>query len=66
MELRALTFLDVLQPQLAGFLQTVSQGLLPLDGQAALVVEIAPGIAINALTDVALKAARVTPGMHIE
>jgi hypothetical protein len=64
-ELRALTFLDVLQPQLAGFLQTVSQGLLPLDGQSSLVVEIAPGIAINALTDVALKRARVTPGMQI-
>jgi hypothetical protein len=65
MELRALTFIDVLQPQLAGFLQTVAQGILPLDGQAALVVEIAPGIAVNALTDVALKTARVTPGMQI-
>ena len=51
MELRTLTFIDVLQPQLAGFLQTVAQGLLPLGGQAAVVVEIAPGIAINALTD---------------
>ena len=57
MELRALTFIDVLQPQLAGFLQTVAQGFLPLDGQASLVVEIAPGIAINTLTDVALKRA---------
>src|SRR4029078_4206150 len=65
MELRALTFIDVLQPQLAGFLQTVAQGFLPLDGQASLVVELAPGIAINALTDVALKRARVTPGMQI-
>jgi hypothetical protein len=65
MELRALTFIDVLQPQLAGFLQTVAQGLLPLDGQAALVVEIAPGIAVNTLTDAALKTARVTPGMQI-
>src|SRR5258706_6804415 len=65
MELRALTFLDVLQPQVAGFLQTVSQGYMPLDGQAALVVEIAPGIAINALTDAALKATRVVPGMQI-
>ena len=42
MELRALTFIDVLQPQLAGFLQTVAQGFLPLDGQASLIVEIAP------------------------
>ena len=65
MELRALTFIDVLQPQVAGFLQTVAQGILPLDGQAALVVEIAPGIAVNSLTDVALKAARVIPGMQI-
>jgi len=65
MELRALTFIDVLQPQVAGFLQTVAQGILPLDGQASLVVEIAPGIAVNSLTDVALKTARVTPGMQI-
>jgi hypothetical protein len=65
MELRALTFIDALQPQLAGFLQTVAQGFLPLDGQASLIVEIAPGIAINALTDVALKRARVAPGMQI-
>src|SRR6516165_8854599 len=65
MELRALTFIDTLQPQLAGFLQTVAQGFLPLEGQAALVVEIAPGIAINTLTDVALKRARVAPGMQI-
>jgi hypothetical protein len=65
MELRALTFIDVLQPQLAGFLQTVSQGFLPLDGQASLIVEISPGIAVNALTDVALKQARVVPGMQI-
>ena len=65
MDLRTFTYLDVLQPQLAGFLQTVSQGFLPLDGQAALVVEVAPGIAVNALTDVALKRARVVPGMQI-
>ena len=65
MELRALPFIDVLQPQLAGFLQTVAQGFLPLDRQASLIVEIAPGIAINTLTDVALKRARVAPGMQI-
>jgi hypothetical protein len=65
MELRALTFLDVLQPQVAGFLQTVAQGYMPLDGQSALIVEISPGIAINALTDAALKGTRVVPGMQI-
>jgi hypothetical protein len=65
MELRALTYLDVLQPQVAGFIQTVAQGMMPLDGQAALFVEIAPGIAVNALTDAALKRTRVVPGMQI-
>jgi hypothetical protein len=65
MELRTFTYLDVLQPQLAGFLQTVAQGFLPLEGQASLFVEIAPGIAINNVTDVALKRTRVIPGMQI-
>jgi hypothetical protein len=65
MELRTFTYLDVLQPQLASFLQTVAQGFLPLEGQAALLIEIAPGIAINAITDAALKHTRVIPGMQI-
>ena len=65
MQLRTFTRLDVLQPQLTGFLQTVSSGFQPLAGQASLFVEIAPGISINALTDAALKRTRVFPGMQI-
>jgi len=65
MELRTFTFIDVLQPQLASFLQTVAQGFLPLERQASLFVEIAPGIAINNVTDAALKQTRVIPGMQI-
>ena len=65
MELRALTVIDSLQPQLTGFLQTVSAGFMPLDYEAALFIEIAPGIAINQLTDAALKATRCRPGMQI-
>ena len=65
MELRTFTFLDVLQPQLAAFLQTVAQGFLPLERQASLLIEIAPGIAINNVTDAALKQTRVIPGMQI-
>ncbi len=65
MELRTFTFLDVLQPQLAAFLQTVAQGFLPLERQASLLVEVAPGIAINNVTDAALKQTRVIPGMQI-
>jgi hypothetical protein len=64
-EIRTLTVLDALQPQLTGFLQTISQGFMPLEFQAALFLEIAPGIAINRLTDAALKATAVQPGMQI-
>jgi hypothetical protein len=57
--------LDSLQPQYAAFLGTVAQGFLPLAGDASLFVEVAPGIEINRLTDVALKATSVKPGMQI-
>jgi hypothetical protein len=63
--LRAYTFLDSLQPQYAAFLGTVAQGFLPLARDASLYVEISPGIEINRLTDVALKATSVKPGMQI-
>lgn len=65
MELRALTVLDSLQPQLTGFLQTVCAGFMPLEKEAAAFIEIAPGIAINQLTDAALKTTRCRPGMQI-
>ena len=65
MELRTFTYLDILQPQLTGFLQTVCSGFMPLEEEAALFIEIAPGIAINQLTDAALKATTCRPGMQI-
>ncbi len=64
-ELRTYVFLDSLQPQHASFLATIAKGFLPVAGQASLFVEISPGIAINQITDVALKATNVTPGMQI-
>jgi hypothetical protein len=65
MELRTYAYLDNLQPQVTGFLQTISKGFMPLEKQASLFVEIRPGIAINELTDAALKATTVQPGMQI-
>jgi hypothetical protein len=64
-DLRSYVFLDSLQPQYAAFLGTVAQGFLPLANDASLWVEISPGIEINRLTDVALKATHVRPGMQI-
>ena len=63
--LRCYTFLDALQPQLASFMGKTARGFLPMPGQASLFVEIAPGIAINRVTDVALKATRVVPALQI-
>jgi hypothetical protein len=64
-ELRSYVFLDSLQQQHAAYLGTVSQGFLPLPGDASLWVEISPGIEINRITDIALKAADVRPGVQI-
>jgi len=64
-ELRSYVFLDSLQSQHAAFLGTVARGFLPLPEDASLWIEISPGIEINRITDVALKAVGVKPGMQI-
>ena len=55
-KLRTYIFIDALQPQLATYLGTVSQGFLPVPGDACLWIELAPGMAVHRLTDIALKA----------
>ena len=64
-DLRTYIFIDSLQLQMASYLATVSRGYLPVSGQACCIIEIAPGIEINTLTDIALKATNVTPGMQV-
>ncbi len=64
-ELRSFVFLDSLQPQHAAYMGTVAQGFLPLPGDTSLWIEISPGIEINRITDVALKAASVRPGVQV-
>jgi hypothetical protein len=64
-ELRSFVFLDNLQPQHAAYMGTVAQGFLPVPGDTSLWVEISPGIEINRITDVALKAASVRPGVLV-
>jgi hypothetical protein len=65
LELRCFTYIDILQPQTAAFLATVSRGYMPLKQQAALFIEVAPGMDINLVTDIALKQTSCTPGMQI-
>ena len=64
-DLRSYVFLDSLQPQHAAFLGTVAKGFMPLPFDASLWIEISPGIEINRITDIALKATTVRPGMQI-
>ncbi len=58
-------YLDRLQPQYASYLGTTAPGFLPLPGDASLWIEISPGVDINRITDVAMKATRVRPGLQI-
>jgi len=64
-ELRTYIFLDSLQPQMAAFVGSTARGFLPLAGDTSLWVEISPGIEINRVTDVALKATNVQPAVQV-
>ncbi len=64
-DLRSYVYLDSLQPQHAAYLGTQALGFLPLPGDSSLWIEISPGIEINRLMDVALKAAVVRPGVLV-
>jgi hypothetical protein len=63
--LRSFVFLDSLQPQLTSYVGKTSRGFLPVPEMASLWVEIAPGIAINRITDNALKATSVVPAVQV-
>jgi hypothetical protein len=64
-QLRSYVYLDSLQPQFAALLGTMLPGFLPLPGDASLWIEVSPGIEINRITDIALKAAMVRPGVQM-
>lgn len=64
-ELRSFIFIDRLQPQTMSYLGTWIKGTLPRAGAAAQVIEVAPGLDIEALTDVALKNAGVDAGILV-
>ena len=63
--LRGYCYLDSLQPLLASYIGTTAKGFLPVPGQASLWIETAPGMIINSLTDVALKATDCMPAIQM-
>jgi ethanolamine utilization microcompartment shell protein EutS len=64
-ELRSFIFLDQLQPQTLCYLGTWILGRLPRANVAAQVIEVAPGLDIEGLTDVALKETEVKAGILV-
>ena len=64
-ELRSFIFIDQLQPQTLAYIATWMRGSLPRRNMAAQIIEVAPGLDIEALTDVALKGADVRAGLLV-
>lgn len=64
-ELRSFIFIDQLQPQTLCYIASWMRGSLPRARMAAQIVEIAPGLAIEKLTDIALKHAEVKAGILV-
>ena len=64
-ELRSCIFLSRLQPQTMCYLGTWIRGSLPRSHVAAQVIEVAPGLDIEPLTDVAVKHANVRAGILV-
>ena len=61
-DLRAFAFIDQLQKQMVAYIGSASRGYYPVTGQAALFLEIAPGMEINTITDAVMKRSNVRPG----
>lgn len=64
-ELRSFIFLDQLQPQTLCYLGSWILGRLPRQNVAAQVIEVAPGLDIEGLTDLALKQTEVKAGILV-
>lgn len=63
--LRCYAFLDRMQAQYAAFVGTITQGDLPVEGMAALYVEMSPGNEVFRVVDIAVKATESKPGAQI-
>lgn len=64
-ELRSMAIIDRLQRQFVSFIGSTAKGYYPVAGQSAMFVEIAPGLAVNTITDAIMKQADVRPGAMV-
>ncbi|MBT4002997.1 MAG: hypothetical protein HOF10_06740 [Chloroflexi bacterium] len=64
-QLRVYSYLDRMQPQVAAFVGTITQGDLPVEGMASLYVEMSPGNEVFRTVDIAVKATEAKPGAQV-
>jgi ethanolamine utilization microcompartment shell protein EutS len=63
--IRSYIFIDQLQPKTMCYLGSFCRRFLPRASMAALVIEVAPGLDIEPITDIALKTVDVKPGILV-
>lgn len=63
--IRSYIFIDQLQPKTMSYMGSFVRGFLPRINMAALVVEVAPGLEIETIADVAVKTVDVKPGLLV-
>jgi len=63
--IRSYIFIDQLQPKTMCYMGSFVRGFLPRTNMAALVVEVAPGLEIETIADVAVKTVDVKPGLLV-
>ena len=62
MQLRTYVLVDSMQPQFAAFTGKRTLGMIPIEGDAQLYIEISPAAEVYQVMDVALKTTDVEPG----
>ena len=62
MQLRTYVMIDRMQPQFAAFTGKRTLGMIPIEGDAQIYIEISPAAEIYKVMDIALKTTNVQPG----
>jgi hypothetical protein len=62
MQLRTYVMVDRMQPQYAAFTGKLTMGMIPVEGDAQIYIEISPAAEIYKVMDIALKTTNVRPG----
>ena len=62
MQLRTYVMVDRMQPQYAAFTGKRTLGMIPIEGDAQIFIEMSPAAEVYKVMDIALKTTNVTPG----